>query len=103
MMPGGTSGWPTAPRKIASNVAQFVDRAGRQRFAGSQIPLAAEVEVLQLVAKFFQPATAFRTLRASAVTSGPVPSPGMTAILIVAQRLLFMVESWRALKPVRKS
>ena len=48
-MPGFTSGWPMAPRRIASKLPQVVDGAVRQHLAGAQIAVAAEVEVRRLV------------------------------------------------------
>ena len=50
-------------QKDGVELSQLVDGAGGQRFAGSQIALAAEIEMLQFVAKFLDSATAFRTLR----------------------------------------
>ena len=62
-------------------LAQLVDGAGGQHFAGAQVALAAEVEVgqfvLELVAGRRRPS---ETLSPSAATSGPVPSPPITAM-----------------------
>ena len=45
MTPGGTSGVPTAPSRMASKRAQLVERGVGQDLAVAQVALAAEVEV----------------------------------------------------------
>ena len=84
-MPGFTSGWPMAPRKMASNARSSstaasgrispVREVARRRRSRSACSLEVEAELLA--------AAASRTLSASRTTSGPVPSPGITAILYV--------------------
>ena len=74
------AGWPEA--------GQFFQTSAGQDFAGPQIALAAEVEVLQLVADAFQGGHRLEHLHASAATSGPVPSPPMTATLRISLLLI---------------
>ena len=45
MTPGGTSGVPTAPSRMASNAAQLVERRVGEDLAVAQVALAAEVEL----------------------------------------------------------
>ena len=62
-------------------LAQLRHHAVRQHLAGAQVAVAAEVvvRVVELEPNFA--AAASSTLMASRTTSGPVPSPPMTAIL----------------------
>ena len=72
---------------MASNLRSSSTAPVGQDFAGLEIAIAAEVEVDHFVLEAFKPATAWRTFTPSAATSGPVPSPPMTAILVTADFL----------------
>ncbi len=49
---------------MAGNVAQFVEGRGGQDFAGPQVALAAEIEVLQLVGDAFRGGNGLEDLHA---------------------------------------
>ncbi len=67
---------------MASNLPSSSQRAGGQDLAGAQVAVAAEVEVREFDSSMPSSlATALRTLTPSAATSGPVPSPPITATL----------------------
>ena len=66
--------------------AERVHRVVGERLAGLQVLFAAPVEVGEGEGKENLPAAAVRTLMPSRTTSGPVPSPGMTAILLMCGR-----------------
>ena len=85
---GGDVGMAHRAQQNGGKGAQFVERLGRHDLAGPQIALAAEIEVLQFDLIPSKAATALRTFTPSAATSGPVPSPPITATL---RTLLLMV------------
>ena len=64
-------------------LAQQLVAVGRQRLAGLQVVIGAPRQMLELEARVPNTSpTASRTFTASAVTSFPMPSPGMTAMRI---------------------
>ena len=79
MTPGGTSGVPTAPRRMQSN-ARNSPSTSSDRISPSRRyrdpPRSKSVVAMSTPA-------ARTTLTASAVTSGPMPSPPITAMLCV--------------------
>ena len=69
---------------------KLVEHGGRQDLAGSKIALSTEIEVLHFIADALQGRDGLgKTLTASAVTSGPVPSPPTTAIRRMSLLLTF--------------
>lgn len=82
-MPGATSGWPMAPRRIESNLrSSSIAMSGRV----SPVLMYLSPPKSNSVRSTLKPnlsAAVLRTFTASTVTSGPVPSPGITAILYV--------------------
>ena len=80
-MPGATSGWPIAPNRIASNL-----RSSSMALSGRVSPVLLYLSPpksnsVNSTLKLNLSAAASSTFTASTVTSGPVPSPGITAIL----------------------
>ena len=82
---------------------QLLGGALRQHLAGAQIAVAAEIEFATLDRSNPQAARRARsTFTASAVTSGPVPSPGIIAILYKRSPSL-LLEGRAAHRPGAKS
>src|SRR5207248_2527059 len=75
-----TSGWPTAPRKIALNFLSSATPPAGKVSPDLRYRSPPQSNSFVSYENFSSLLTAASTLRASAVTSGPVPSPGMTAI-----------------------
>ena len=69
-------------------LADLVEHGVGQHLAGGEVALGAEVVAGRLELHAVAGATDSSTLSASAVTSGPIPSPGMTRELQRCRRLV---------------
>ena len=76
MTPGGTSRRADGAEQDGIEAAQLLERRVGQDLAVAEVALAAEVELDGVESTPAAP----RTLSASAVTSGPIPSPPITAM-----------------------
>ena len=70
-MPGATSGWPTAPSRIASNLRSWSRPSSGQRFAGLEVAVAAPVEIGELELDVFELGDGLENLHAFGGDFGP--------------------------------
>ena len=80
-MPGSTRGSPTAPMRIAAWVLISASTPFGRTSPVRRYRSAPRSKCVIWRSKPSAAATTSRTRRASAVTSGPIPSPGTTAIV----------------------